>query len=206
MNPYIRTAVLLLFLMLSTPSFGQSQPKSPEQLGKVDFLNSCTPAVQTTFLRGVAMLHSFRYAETEKTFREVLAQDPSCAIANWGIAAILMDNPLAGVGSSPQWAERAQAAIGQGRRIGATTESERDYIDAVAAYYQDWAKQPERARQQSRATAFEALAPRYPADAEAQICYALYLSGTRSLADKIYASYLQSAELLERQFAKHPDH
>jgi len=206
MNPYIRTAVLLLFLMLSTPSVGQSQPKSPEQLGKVDFPNSCTPAVQTTFLRGVAMLHSFRYAETEKSFREVLAQDPSCAIANWGIAAILMDNPLAGVGSSPQWAERAQAAIEQGRRIGAKTERERDYIDAVAAYYQDWAKQPERARQQSRAKAFETLAARYPADDEAQIFYALYLSGTQSLADKSYASYLKAAEILEKQFAKHPDH
>jgi len=206
MNPYIRTAVLLLFLMLSTPSFGQSQPKSPEQLGKVDFPNSCAPAVQTTFLRGVAMLHSFRYAETEKSFREVLAQDPSCAIANWGIAAILMDNPLAGVGSSPQWAERAQAAIEQGRRIGAKTERERDYIDAVAAYYQDWAKQPERARQQSRAKAFETLAARYPADDEAQIFYALYLSGTQSLADKSYASYLKAAEILEKQFAKHPDH
>ncbi|PYN01830.1 MAG: hypothetical protein DME07_12350 [Candidatus Rokuibacteriota bacterium] len=206
MNPYIRTAVLLLFLMLSTPSFGQSQPKSPEQLGKVDFPNSCAPAVQTTFQRGVAMLHSFRYAETEKTFREVLAQDPSCAIANWGIAAVLMDNPLAGVGSSPQWAERAQAAIEQGRRIGAKTERERDYIEAGAAYYQDWAKQPERARQQSRAKAFETLAARYPADDEAQIFYALYLSGTQSLADKSYASYLKAAEILEKQFAKHPDH
>src|SRR5207249_5534422 len=134
------------------------------------------------------------------------AQDPSCAIANWGIAAVLMDNPLAGVGSSPQWAERAQAAIEQGRRIGAKTERERDYIEAGAAYYQDWAKQPERARQQSRAKAFETLAARYPADDEAQIFYALYLSGTQSLADKSYASYLKAAEILEKQFAKHPDH
>ena len=84
---------------------------------------------------GVAMLHSFRYAETEKTFREVLVQDPSCAIATWGIAAILMDNPLAAVGPSPERAERAQKAIEQGRRIGAKTQRERDYIEAIAAYY-----------------------------------------------------------------------
>src|SRR2546427_7869401 len=37
----------------------------------------------TTLFRS-AMLHSFRWAETEKAFRDVLARDPSCAIASWG--------------------------------------------------------------------------------------------------------------------------
>jgi len=206
MHTYIRMAALLLFIALCTPSSGQGQAKSLEQLGTVDFPNSCAPAVQATFQRAVAMLHSFRYGETEKTFREVLAQDPSCAIATWGIAAILMDNPLGGLGSSPQGAERAQKALDEGRRIGAKTARERDYIDAVGAYYQDWANRPERARQQSRAKAFEALAARYPSDDEAQIFYALYLAGTQSLADQSFASYLKAAEILEKQFAKHPDH
>jgi hypothetical protein len=147
-----------------------------------------------------------RYAEAEKTFREVLAQDPTCAIATWGIAAILMDNPLASVGPSPQWAERAQVALEQGRRLGAKTQRERDYIEAVGAYYQDWANRPERVRQQSRAEAFAALAARYPGDDEAQIFSALYLAGTQSLADQTYGTYLKAAEILEKQFAKHPDH
>lgn len=84
MYTYTRMAALFLFLTLCTPGVGQGQAKSPEQLGTVDFPNSCTPAVQATVQRGVAMLHSFRFTETEKTFREVLTQDPSCAIANWG--------------------------------------------------------------------------------------------------------------------------
>src|SRR5947208_15420890 len=94
-----RTAVaaLILAVSLSTSGIGRAQPK--EQLGKVDFPNSCSPAVQEQFQRAVAMLHSFRYGEGEKAFREVLAQDPSCAIATWGIAALLMSNPLAGVRS-----------------------------------------------------------------------------------------------------------
>jgi tetratricopeptide (TPR) repeat protein len=195
-----------LFLALGAPETGRGQAKSPEQLGKVDFPNSCAAAVQVTFQRSVAMLHSFRYAEAEKTFREVLAQDPTCAIATWGIAAILMDNPLASVGPSPQWAERAQVALEQGRRLGAKTQRERDYIEAVGAYYQDWANRPERVRQQSRAEAFAALAARYPGDDEAQIFSALYLAGTQSLADQTYGTYLKAAEILEKQFAKHPDH
>ena len=119
MKTRIFFALLLVSLVLGISVSGQTPSK--EQLGKVDFPNSCAPAVQELFQRAVAMLHSFRYAETEKAFREVLAQDPSCTIVTWGIAAILMSNPLAGVGPSPQWAERAQAAIDQGRQSGAKT-------------------------------------------------------------------------------------
>src|SRR6266849_9181803 len=204
MNTHRTIAVLLVSLMLGIPVFGQAQSK--DQLGRVDFHNSCSPAVQDGFQRAVAMLHSFRYGEGEKTFREVLAQDPSCAIATWGIAAILMSNPLAGIGPSPQWAERAQAAIADGRRIGAKTQRERDYIEAVAAYYQDWANRPEKARQTARARAFEELAARYPTDDEAMIFAALYLAATQSLADQTFGTYLAAAEVLEKQFAKHPDH
>jgi hypothetical protein len=152
------------------------------------------------------MLHSFWFSESEKTFRAVLAQDPACAIATWGIAAALMANPLAGHGPSPQDAQRAQAVIAEGRGIGAQTQRERDYLDAVAAYYQAWETRPEPARQQSRAQAFAALAARYPADDEAQIFSALYLAATQSRADHTYAASLQAAEILEQQFARHPNH
>src|SRR5690349_16094637 len=153
-----------------------------DQVGKVVFANSCAPAVQADFLRAVAMLHSFWYSAGEQTFREVLAKDPDCAIATWGIAAILMQNPLAGVGALPQGAVQAQAAIEQGRKIGGGTPRERDYIEAVAAYYEDFAARSERARQENRAKAFEALAARYPDDDEAQIFSALYIAGTQSQA------------------------
>jgi tetratricopeptide (TPR) repeat protein len=195
---------LLLSFSLCTPGIGRSQPK--EQLGTVNFPNSCSAGVQETFQRGVAMLHSFRYGEGEKTLREVLAQDPSCAIATWGIAAILMSNPLTGIGPSKEWAERAQAAIDQGRKIGAKSQRERDYIEAVAAYYDDWGTRPERTRQLNRARAFETLAARYPGDDEAQIFYALYLAATQSLADQSYTAYLAAAAILEKEFAKYPDH
>ncbi len=206
MRTGIRILAPLVSLALCLPSAGGGQSKSPDQLGKVDFTNSCGTAVQETFQRGVAMLHSFWFIEGEKIFREVLTQDPSCAIATWGIAAVLMANPLAGRGPSPQWAQRAQAAIEQGRRIGAQTQRERDYVEAVAAYYEDWANRPERTRQLARAKAFEALAARYPADDEAQIFYALYLASTQTLVDQTYATYLKAAEILEQQFVRHPDH
>src|SRR5262245_15595701 len=144
------------------------------QLGKVSFRTSCDPKVQADFDRAVAMLHSFWYSYGEKAFRDVLAKDPNCAIATWGIAAILMSNQLAGTGASPKGAEQARLVLEQGRKIGAKTQRERDYIEAVAAYYEDWGNRPERDRQLSRAKAYEALAARYPEDDEAQIFAALY--------------------------------
>ena len=198
--------VISLLLLAPAIAFGDDQQTGSGKLGEVSFATSCDPKVQTKFERAVAMLHSFWYSAGEAAFRDVLAKDPSCAIATWGIAAILMNNPLAGQGASAKGAEQAQAAIDQGRRIGAKTQRERDYIEAVAAYYMDYANRSERDRQASRAQAFEALAARYPADDEAQIFSALYIAGTQSQADQTYAAYIKAAAILEGQFVKYPNH
>ena len=59
----------------------------------------------------------------------------------------------------------------------------------------------------SRAQAYEALAAQaIPDDDEAQIFAALYIAGTQSQADQTYAAYLKAAAVLEKQFAKYPDH
>ena len=204
MNAKATAVASLLFLAICAGAFAQDHPK--HGLGKVNFKNSCSPAVQEKFQRAVAMLHSFRYLETEKAFREVLVEDPACAIATWGIGAIMMGNPLAGIGPSPEWAARGKAATEEGRKIGAKTQRERDYIEAVGAYYDDWENRPENTRQLKRAKAFEALAARYPDDDETQIFYALYLAGTQSLADQSYTAYLTAAKILEKQFEKYPEH
>ena len=84
MRTGIRIPALLVSLAVCLPSAGGGQSKSPDQLGKVDFTNSCSPAVQETFQRGVAMLHSFWFIEGEKVFREVLAHDPSARSRHGG--------------------------------------------------------------------------------------------------------------------------
>jgi len=193
-------------IALSLAAAGAALAQSGDQLGKVEFPNSCSPAVQERFLRGVAMLHSFYYSAPQTAFEDVAAEDNACAIAAWGYASILMLNPLQGIGSSPENAQLAQAAIDKARKMGAKTERERDYLEAVAAYYEDFTNRPERARQFARAKAYESLAAKYPDDDEAQIFYALYLIGTQTASDQTYSAYLKAAAILEKQFAKHPDH
>jgi tetratricopeptide (TPR) repeat protein len=184
---------------------GAAQAHGVTGLGKVNFPNSCSPAVQEQLQGGIAMLHSFFYSAARRTFEEVAQQDNGCVIAAWGFASILMNNPLAGSGASPKDAEAAQAAIDKGRRMGGT-QRERDYLEAVAAYYQDFAKHTERERQLSRAKAYEALAAKYPDDDEAQTFYAVYLAGTQLQSEQTYAAWLKAAGILEQQFKKYPHH
>lgn len=179
--------------------------KPPEQLGRVSFDNSCAPAVQARFERAMALLHSFWWRESEQAFRAVLESDPTCAITTWGIATVLIDNPFAG-GPKPPQVLKAREAIERGRAIGAKTERERVFIEAVAQYFEGPAERPHGARMRSLAEAFETVAKRFPEDDEAQIFSALYLTVTQDLSEKSYASALKAANVLEAQSRKHPEH
>ena len=195
-----------LFVLASSLAFlCVSGTQAQEKLGRVSFPTSCDHKVQAQFDRAVAMLHSFWFQQGEKAFREVLERDPSCAIANWGIAAILIGNTFAG-GATVEDARKAKEAIQRGRLIGAKTERERFYIEAIAEYYDRFSDRPHSARMKSLADAFEVVANRFPKDDEAQIFYAIYLTATQSPNDKTFADTLKAAQILEPQFKKHPDH
>ena len=94
------------------------------------------PSVQPQFERGVAMLHSYWFIQARKTFEAVLQQDPSCAMAYWGIAVDLLGNTLAAT-PTPQNLQMAWEALEKARAIGAKTPRERDWIEALSAYYRD---------------------------------------------------------------------
>jgi len=135
----------------------------------------------------------------------MLEDDPNCAIATWGIAAILIGNTF-GVGPTPEEAQKAKEAIARGRAIGPKTERERFYIEAVAEYYDQFNQRSHGARMKSLANAFEIVARRFSDDDEAQIFYAIYLTATQQPTDKTFSAALKAAQILEAQFVKHPEH
>jgi hypothetical protein len=189
--------------LLATPAL--AHPQSIEKLGEVRFDTSCNADAQAKFNRGMALLHSFWYAEAKNAFNDVLKSDPNCAIAHWGIAVASLNNPLAGL-ASPKELEEGLAAVEKAKTIGAKTQRERDYVDAIAAYYQDYQTRPHLARAASYEKAMEKVAAAYPDDQEATIYYALSLNMTASPTDKTYANQLKGAALLEKVFATQPDH
>jgi hypothetical protein len=178
--------------------------RAPEKLGTVHFETSCSAAAQPLVERGVALLHSFWFPEGLRTFNEVLRQDPSCAIAYWGIGVNRLLNPFGGPAAEAALLQ-GQEAIEKGIAAGAKTERERDYIAAIAAFYgRDRAPFRERALRYE--AAMQKLAAKYPQDKEAQIFYALALNVASDPTDKTYAKQLKAAAILEPLFVEQPEH
>jgi len=176
-----------------------------DKLGKVTFPTSCDAKVQAQFERGVAMLHSYWFTEARKVFESVAQQDSSCAIAYWGLAVNYLGNSLAAA-PLPKDVTAASEALEKARAIGAKTQRERDWIEAIGVYYRDADKTPVNARLAAYTKAMEQMTQRYPDDFEAWTYYALTLQASASKSDKTYSSQLKSAEILERLFKQNPDH
>ena len=181
-----------------------AQDAAEQQFGRVHFPTSCNEVAQRRFDRAMRYQHSFWYTQSKELFEETLAADPSCAIAYWGIALSLLFNPH--IQTPPENLAQGLAALEKGRALGAKTQRERDYIDALLIWYTDHARVPHGQRVQAYLKAMEALAQRYPDDDEAQIGYALTLSVAASPNDKTYAYQLKGATILEPIFKRQPRH
>ena len=88
----VRSPALVVAMTAMIASAHAQQP-ADDHLGTVDFPISCS-AVQGKFDRAVALLHNFFYPETVKAFQAIIKEDPSCAIAYWGLAMSELPNPL----------------------------------------------------------------------------------------------------------------
>jgi tetratricopeptide (TPR) repeat protein len=188
-------------------SFGPpvlAQEETDQRLGTVHFETSCNETAQRRFDRAMRYQHSFWYRESKELFEEVLKADASCAIAYWGIALSLLNNPHAPppVGNLPQ----GLAAIEKGKAVGAKTQRERDFINALAAFYTDYDKVDHRSRVLAYLKAMEGVAQAYPNDDEAQILYAIELNVAAPPTDKTFAMQLKGAAILEPIFARQPRH
>jgi hypothetical protein len=193
-------AAAVAVILLAQPAF----PQSEQKLGTVTFETSCTPEAQTLFDLGMLYQHSFWYRSSQRAFGDVLKADPECGIAYWGIALSLLWNPH--IPAPVKNLAEGAAALAKGKSIGAKSQRERDYLDALGAMYADFEKVDHRTRIQAYAKGMEQLAQRYPNDDEAQIFYALALNTSASPADKTYANQLKGAAILDPIFRRQPQH
>ncbi len=201
-----RILVAVLFIVPFASAQETHTHPAPEKLGRVSFPVSCSPTVQEQFDRGVALLHSFAYADAEKAFQGVADRDPRCAMAHWGMAMSyfhqLWDPPIA-----PATISTAQKEIQRAQQIETSSDRERQFIEALALIYQDAATVPYRTRALNYEHAMEDLAAKNRKDVEAQVFYALALLANASPADKTHAKQKQAADLLEpldRSYPQHP--
>jgi tetratricopeptide (TPR) repeat protein len=195
--------ILASFLFLNMVRADDSEGHHHD-LGQVRFPVSCTSEAQKTFERGVALLHSFWYDEAEKAFSRVIAIDPFCAMAYWGIAMSYY-HPL-WVPPTPADLRKGMAAVEKANSVGAKTQRERHYLAAMEVFYKDSSKVPHGERALAWRNAMQQLSARYPEDREAAIFFALALIATAPPTDKTYANQKQAAEILNRFLPEQPNH
>src|SRR3954471_8066504 len=121
----MRTSWLAATVSVAILAFSSSQPlvaqgEVDQQLGSVHFKTSCNEVAQRRFDRGMRYQHSFWYSAARGVFEEALQADPACAIAQWGVALSLLDNPHNAV--PPPNLPLGLAAIQKAKAIGAKTE------------------------------------------------------------------------------------
>jgi tetratricopeptide (TPR) repeat protein len=126
-------------------------------------------------------------------------------MAGWGVAMTWLGNPLASP-PTPKALQDGWAAVERARAMHPPTQRERDYIEAIGAFYQSADTVDHRTRALAYERAMEQVAARYPDDREAAIFHALALNVTLVRSDKTYANQLRAAAILEKVFAEQPNH
>jgi len=209
----IASALGLLFFVLAVlairPAALQADASSvapPDQLGKVNFPTSCTADVQPTIEKGVALLHSFQYKESEQTFTEAAKRDPKCAIAHWGRAMArfhqLWDFP------NDKILKEGRKDIEAAQKLHSANPREQGYLDAAAAFFQKKSKMTHANRIKAYSAVLERLYRENPVDVELGAFYALslvslaYEDGDNEMADRRKAIAILGPLL--QQHADHP--
>jgi peroxiredoxin/tetratricopeptide (TPR) repeat protein len=121
------------------------------------------PEGQAWFHQGVGQLHGFQWWEAERSFRQVLALDPDCPMAMWGLAMANFEQD-----------KRAKPFIEKAKKLAdRVSPRERLWIDAIHQYFtsKDQAKDRRRALVRS----FERIIHEFPDETEARAFLAWHL-------------------------------
>ncbi len=154
---------------------------------------------QAFFNQGLALLHSFWFYESDRSFERAAQLDPECAMAQWGIA-------MAAVNEA-----RRDAAIKRAKELAPkVSERERLYIEAVEARYKG-----ERTTIQNNGflgasssyqNAMRKLVAFYPDDLEAKLFLALALMSGYERDGSPRPGTVESITMLQLVLAKSPNH
>src|SRR5213076_1569227 len=94
---------------------------------------------------------------------------------------------------APQLLKQGWEAIVKARAAGPRTDRERDWIEAMAVFYQNYDTVDQKTRTAHYESAMERLHAKYSGDNEASAFYALSLLEAVDLMDKTYSRQLKAA-------------
>jgi tetratricopeptide (TPR) repeat protein len=205
--PKRRLSLATLFLLACGLRCATAAPAPPptEQVGSVHFPVSCDAAVQQDFDHAVALLHHMTYPQARAAFQAIAAQDPGCAMAQWGMAMTLFQ---------PLWPTRPSAAdlqlgwdtVQKARALEPATARERDFIDAAAAFFREPDSTDYWQRIGRWESAMAAVHTEFPQDSEVSAFYALALLASARPGPAMQEHSRKAVELLEPILRDNPNH
>ena len=196
----MRYTLLLFAIVLSALTVRHATAQ--HQYGHVDLETSCSEAAQTEINTAAALLHHMMYEQAEEGFREAFAADENCAMAQWGIAMAQLH---------PLWAPPTDAELAKGKeasakakKLGAATNREQAYVEAISAFFQTDGSFPERL--QAWEAAQKQLHEAHPEDIDAAAFYALSRLATAPRDDASFQRQKEAGKLLESLLERAPEH
>jgi tetratricopeptide (TPR) repeat protein len=186
------------------PTSTKTEIPASEQLGHVSFPNSCKAEAQPALLKGLALLHSFQYSESEAAFKAALDLDANCAMAQWGKAMALYHQ----LWDFPRrhTLQSGLEDVHQAQKNDSLTARERGYLAAAAAFYGGDEKLSHVQRTTAYSAALARLHAEAPEDVEASAFYALSLVALADENADVMANRKKAIAILEPLFKAHPDH
>lgn len=163
--------------------------------GGVDFpVTTKSEEAQRFFNQGIGQLHGFWDFEAERSFRQVAALDPDCAMAYWGMAMANFFNASRGKGFAEKATERRDNA----------SDREKLYLDGLSKFFED-PKKDLKVRLRDYVRVFENIIEKHPDDLEAKAFLAkqLYHNNGKGLK---YTSHYTHNLLIGEILAQDPDH
>ena len=211
---FFRTGFVLLALCAAPPEMMAHEGEDAEaapilevigDVGDVAFPISCeADRVQAMFDRGVALLHHMTYEVAEREFSKVAKTDPACAMAHWGIAITLIHPVWPGQPGAEVLA-RGASELARARALH-RTDREAAYIEALAAFYDDWESVDHLSRIRRWDEAQTAVREKYPDDDDALALAALVHIAASPKDDLEFRFNRESGARLEVLRTRRPRH
>jgi peroxiredoxin len=189
-----------------------------EGMAPIRFPTSTESEIAQGFIeQGIAQLHGFWYLEAERSFRQAAKEDPSLAIAYWGMAMANVNNETRARGFIDEAMEKAKQN---------TSKREKLYIEALDRFLpkkqddekndeknaasnskegKEKAREEKRKRGERYVADLEKILHEYPDDLEAKALLVVQLWMGDRYGVKLTSRYAVAA-LLGEIFAANPDH
>jgi tetratricopeptide (TPR) repeat protein len=174
------------------------------EIGDVAFGADCAVEVRDRVDRALGLMHHMMYEQARARFAEIAEEDPTCAMAHWGVATTLFQ-PLWPSRPDQEALQRGWALTEQARAV-VSSEREARLIDATAAFFLE----PESAEYWTRIErwadgmrdAYEA----FPDDLDTAALYALSRIALAPIAEDRSVHFDEAGTVLRRVFEASPRH